>query len=363
MIARDLLVRYRKDPRFIVTVPVVVLTATSIVYYLTQRANELTPEALGSQVLLFVLWNINILLILGILFVLLRGLVKLVLERQRGIIGSKFRTKLVLTYVSTSLVPVALLFLVATDLLRVSIDRWFNTPVQKILANGESIAQMAQDQATAVAAAAAGEIASDHRATNAEQLDDVLLHVRRFHRVDLVGIYRSGTLVKSVADPRAPVQEISEPSARFFDAVARDGEAVKIDVGVTGKWIRSAVRIGDGPYVAMAGVILPSAMSRMLDESIIAHKNFQQLDSQRDTLKASQTSYFLAITLAILFGTLWTSIYASRRITIPIKALAEATTKLADGGYGHRVEVTATDEVAMLIESFNQMSGQLAQQR
>jgi len=69
------------------------------------------------------------------------------------------------------------------------------------------------------------------------------------------------------------------------------------------------------------------------------------------------------VTLAILFGTLWTSIYASRRITIPIKALAEATGRLAEGGYGSRVEVPATDEVGRLIDSFNQMSLQLDEQR
>ena len=149
---RDLLLRYRKDPRFIVTVPLLILAATSLIYYVVQRAKDLSPEALNSQVLLFVLSNINLLLILGIVFVLLRGIVKLVLERQRGIIGSRFRTKLVVTYVATSLLPVLLLFLFATDLLRVSIDRWFNTPVRKILQNGEAIAQMAQDEAAERAA-------------------------------------------------------------------------------------------------------------------------------------------------------------------------------------------------------------------
>src|SRR5688572_8653244 len=124
----ELLLRYRKDPRFIISVPLVILAATSLVYYLIQEAKELSPEALNNQVLLFVLANINLLLIIGIRFVLLRGIVKLVLERQRGIIGSRFRTKLVVTYVATSLLPVILLFLVATDLLRVSIDRWFATP-------------------------------------------------------------------------------------------------------------------------------------------------------------------------------------------------------------------------------------------
>src|SRR5205823_9041366 len=106
MTLRTLLLRYRKDPRFIVTVPLLVLAATSLIYYAIQKAKELSPEALSSQVLLFVLWNINVLLILGIVFVLLRGIAKLILERQRGIIGSRFRTKLVITYVMLSLVPV-----------------------------------------------------------------------------------------------------------------------------------------------------------------------------------------------------------------------------------------------------------------
>ncbi|HUP58842.1 MAG TPA: ATP-binding protein [Thermoanaerobaculia bacterium] len=360
---RELVLRYRKDPRFIISGPLVVLAVTSLVYYLRQQAKELTPEALNNQLLLFVLWNINLLLIIGILFVILRGIVKLVLERQRGLIGSRFRTKLVVTYVATSLVPVILLFLVATDLLRVSIDRWFVTDARTILRNSEAIAQMAQDQAAEIAAGAAREVAAAAEARDDTRVDSVLAHVRRFHDVDLIAVYRNGILVKAQANPRAPIHEVGDPSMRFFDEVARKGRVVKIDPVRSGKWIRTAMKFPNGDEVAVAGVFVPASMSRMIDESIIAHQNFQQLFAQRNTLKASQTMLFLAVTLAILFGTLWTSIYASRRITVPIKALAEATERLAEGEVGHRVEVTATDEVGRLIDSFNDMSGQLAQQR
>jgi two-component system, NtrC family, nitrogen regulation sensor histidine kinase NtrY len=359
----ELILRHRKDPRVIITVPLLILAATSLIYYAMQQAKELSPEALSSKVLLFVLWNINVLLILGILFVILRGVIKLVLERQRGIIGSRFRTKLVVAWVATSLLPVVILFMFASDLLRVSIDRWFTTPVRKILSNGEAIAQMSEDRAAAVAAAAAREIAASPSIGDSAALDVALNHVQQFHTVDMAGLYRDGTLVKVVADPRAPIQEVPEPPRRFFAEVSTRGRASKIDVGASGTWIRVAERVGDTPYAAVAGVFIPAAMSRLIDESIIAHKNFQQLDAQRPTLKASQTSLFLAVTLAILFGTLWTSIYASRRITVPIKALAEATGRLAEGGLGHRVDVAATDEVGRLIESFNFMSTQLGEQR
>jgi len=363
MSLRATLFRYRKDPRVIVTLPLLILAATSLIYYAVQRAKELSPEALSSQVLLFVLWNINILLIFGILFVLLRGVVKLVLERQRGILGSRFRTKLAVAWVATSLIPVLILFFFATDLLRTSIDRWFNAPVSRILKNGEAIARMAEDQSAMVASAAAREIAISGESGNPAQLDAALNRVQQFHNVDMVGLYRNGTLVRVVANPRAPIHEVSEPPKKFFDDVAASGRATKIDVGASGKWIRVASRVGATPYVAVAGVFIPVVMSRLIDDSILADKNFEQMNAQRPTLKASQTSLFLAVTLAILFGTLWTSIYASRRITIPIKALAEATGRLAEGGYGHRVAVAATDEVGRLIESFNDMSTQIDEQR
>lgn len=360
------ILQYRKDPRLIVGAPLLVLIVVSLVYYLIQRAESLTPEALSSRVLLFVLWNVNLILILGILFVFLRGVIKLLLERQRGVPGSHFRTKLVATYVATSLIPIAALFLVATDLLRVSIDRWFNTPVQTILANSALIADGAQQRAATQAQAAAVEAAELIDPADPFSLDRTLGHVRRYHPVDSVALYEGGTLRKSVANPRSPVHELRELPPSFFAELESRGHAQKIDVTASGKWIRqgAAVKPVTIPAsAAVASVFIPAAISRMIDENTIANQNFQQLESQRPALKTSQTSLFLMVTLSILFGTLWTAIYTSRRITIPLQALAEGTRTLATGGYGHRVEVKATDEFGVLIDSFNQMSEQLESQR
>ncbi|HVR42580.1 MAG TPA: ATP-binding protein [Thermoanaerobaculia bacterium] len=353
---RDLL-QYRKDPRIVVGLPLVIVLVTSFIYYLIQRANELTPEALGSRLLLFVLWNINLVLIVGVLFVLLRGLVKVLLERQRGILGSRFRAKLVATYVVISILPIALLFVIATDLLRVSIDRWFNTPVRTILENADAVVGWAEDRAMRQAAGAAREIAASR-----DEADQALEHVRQWHEVDLVGIYERGSVVKIVANPRSPVHAISEPPASFFDQVREGGSASRIDPGPEGKWIRVAARM-PSERAAVAGIFVPAAISRMLDQSVIAWHDFQQLENQRPALKAAQTSLFLTITLAILLFALLVAIYVSRRITVPVAALAAGTRTLAQGDYGHRIGVAATDEFGVLIGSFNSMAEQLERQR
>ena len=356
------LLQYRKDPRIIVAIPLFLFIATSLVYYFIQQANELSPEALSSRLLLFVLWNINLILILGILFVLTRALIKMLLERHRGILGSRFRTKLVLTYLATSIVPIILLFIIANDLIRVSIDRWFNVPVRTVLANSEQIAQFAQDEAIERSIRAAERLAGETMAgrLSSVELQDALHE----HALDLAGTYEAGTASQLIADPTAPVHEVREPPEEFFEEVRRDGTAVKIDVVPSGKWIRVGTRVGaDGDRTVITGIFYPSSISRMIDESIIAHNDFRQLESQRSSLKASQTSLFVMVTLYILFGTIWTAIYVSRRITGPMQALTQGTRLLADGDYSHRIDVRATDEFGLLIGSFNSMADELEQHR
>ena len=176
--------------------PLLILAATSLIYYAVQKAKELSPEALSSQVLLFVLWNINILLIIGILFVLLRGVVKLVLERQRGIIGSRFRTKLVVTYVATSLMPVLILLF-----LRHRSAAHLDRPLVQH-AGAHDPARTAKRsrrwRRTSRRRWPRRPRARSPRRRRADpaQLDAVLSHVQQFHSVDMVGLYRDGTLVK-----------------------------------------------------------------------------------------------------------------------------------------------------------------------
>lgn len=354
------LFQYRKDPRVIVTVPILIVVLTSLVYYLIQRTQELTPEALSSRLLLFVLWNINLLLVLGILFVLLRMGVKLLLERQRGILGSRFRTKLVATYIVTSLFPILLLFLVATDLLRVSIDRWFNMPVRRVLANSEEIARAAEDRVIRQSRLASEELRESIAA--GEGAESLLEHVRRYHAVDLAGIYEQRAISTMTGNPRVPIHELPELSDRFLSEVETRGSQQRIDVTRSGKWIRTATRI-DRDRLAVTGSFIPNSLSRLIDENVIANNAFLQLDAQKTSLKATQTSLFLAFTLAILFGAIWMAIYISRRITVPVQALAEGTRTLAKGEFGHRIELQAGDEFGLLINSFNTMAGQLEQQR
>ena len=63
----------------------------------------------------------------------------------------------------------------------------------------------------------------------------MLQRISQYHNVDMVGLYRDGVIVKVLANPRAPIQEVPDPPRKFFDDVAEKGSAMKIDVAPSGK--------------------------------------------------------------------------------------------------------------------------------
>lgn len=66
--------------------------------------------------------------------------------------------------------------------------------------------------------------------------------------------------------------------------------------------------------------------------------------------------------IGILFAVVM-SLWIAARISRPIEQLARAASQVAAGDWETRVEIRARDEVGVLAESFNHMTGQLAEQR
>src|SRR5215467_4914700 len=65
-------------------------------------------------------------------FVLMRNLIKLFAERRVGVLGSKFRTRLVVGSLLLSFIPVIVMFWFAYGLMNRSIERWFSSPVEEV---------------------------------------------------------------------------------------------------------------------------------------------------------------------------------------------------------------------------------------
>ena len=83
--------------------------------------------------LFIVLFNINSLLMLVILFLVARNVVKLIIERRRKVFGARIRSRMVLIFVMLTLIPTLLLFLAANRVIGTSVDYWFTSKTENAL--------------------------------------------------------------------------------------------------------------------------------------------------------------------------------------------------------------------------------------
>ncbi len=338
--------RNYKENRFLVAAFAFLMALSVGGFYLLERAREASPEELTNRILLFVLWYLDISLIVILSFILARNLIRLAVERRTGVLGSRFRTKLVLTYVGLTFVPVILIFLIATNLLQGSIDRWFSAPVETILRGGAEVTvqlrELVEENLERQAVVAAEEIRNNRGRTD-------LVRLQRLLGVDLVAVYRDGNLEEAVADPRRIPTSL--PPLRWETLPPSD---VRSDRWRGGLLIRAWSPIGDDDRVVV-GDMLPSELLLHLENAIAAHAQFQEMKQTRGTITATTILVLLAVTLLLLFATVWMGLYLSRRFTEPLLAVAAATQRVAEGDALEEVEVPGSDEVAVLVDSFNAM--------
>ena len=315
-------------------------------FYLLQRAREASPEELTNRILLFVLWYLDISLILILSFILLRSLIRLAVDRRTGVLGSRFRTKLVLTYVGLTFVPVIFIFLIATNLLQGSIDRWFSAPVETILRGGAEVTvqlrELVEENLEHQAVVAAEELDRGR-----DRVD--LVRLQRLLGVDLVAVYEDGELQEAISDARRIPASL--PPLRWESLPPSD---VRSDRWRGGLLIRAWSPIDDTSHVVV-GDMLPSDLLLHLENAIAAHAQFQEMKQTQGTITATTVLVLLAVTLLLLFATVWVGLYLSRRFTEPLLAVAGATQRVAEGDALEEVDVPASDEVAVLVDSFNRM--------
>ena len=99
----------KKGPRIIGGIIIVLIILFIVIDYFIRQSAEFSTTNV-TNILLVSLQIIVLLLALILFFVLGRNLIKLYLERKRKVLGSHFKTKLVVFFTALSFIPTLLLF-------------------------------------------------------------------------------------------------------------------------------------------------------------------------------------------------------------------------------------------------------------
>jgi PAS domain S-box-containing protein len=179
----------------------------------------------------------------------------------------------------------------------------------------------------------------------------------------LVGIQIVGTDGSVVTESRAPLSATDTEQLEKLLAEARRAHGPSGSSLVDGKEFDAlAVPLNQSEML----IIAPQkrASNDLTDLVNDSERGYQNLVGQQRRVRLLGLSTLGLMTLILLFVSSWVAIYLARGIATPIQALAEASKEVARGNLAYRVTTTiADDELALLAESFNQMTAQLEENR
>ncbi len=358
-----------------VIIIIVVFALISVLSYVTVRYfgtdSQIPPS---NMVLMFILMNINMLLLILLFFLIFRNVIKLYYERRSRVAGSKLRTKLVAAFMGLTLLPTIVLFFFSIQFITTSIEFWFKIPIEQALGNslavGRNLYKLVEENNTFFLDKAAYQIDSRDllEPKNRSELSNYTQVMQRAFNLNAVEIYNANfnRLTQSVSG-RLKDQTITPVDA---DALQKGFNASKKAWSVSehiaaGEIIRNISAI---PYGAEGSniegfVVISILLPPDLENNLVSiSKGFEEYQQMKMLKRPIRFSYYITLTivsLLVVFCAIWVGMYLSKNITVPIMELSEGTRRLAEGDLSYRIDVVADDEIKTLVDSFNKMTRDL----
>jgi two-component system nitrogen regulation sensor histidine kinase NtrY len=387
---------FRDSPKLILAGIAVLVGVLIALVAIANGTSRFSPDFL-SEFVLYALSAADLTMLAALLFVLARNIIKLVVERRKALPFARFRAKLVALLLAMTFVPSVLVLIVGSEIIRTSVDRWFNTPMDEILTSANKIASdyyherqmLVSDHAARIARALAP---VDLSGANLRRIRDLLAPDVTLQRVQMVEVYRVAPVATSDSLPNIePVVDVAAPAlppgysraaadrlaaqaiASVSNANSTAGAATPVDtssvesLGSSGDLLHSAavIRGKDGrpTGVVVATDYLTGELAVRSRSMSQAFEQYNQLRVLKRPLAGVYLSFFLGVTLMILVSATWMGLYMAKRITGPVQMLAAAAREIGAGRLDQRVEPQSHDEFGSLVEAFNSMASELASSR
>jgi two-component system, NtrC family, nitrogen regulation sensor histidine kinase NtrY len=344
----------------IILLAVAVLLLFAALASQTAFNNTILQAGTNQQAIIFYALSLLIsLLFVALTFVLARNLLKLFAERRMGVLGSKFRTRMVAGALLLSFVPVMVMYWFAYGLMNRSIDKWFSTPVEEVRSDTQAITSLltryAQQNAHAEAAAIAASPEVEH-AFAGHGFTGVVSEFQRHETTLQHGFalaLRNGNAEASLNIP-APWLTLKN-SLPLKDLTAE--RPAQFTWQQTDYMLGSATVPGGGTI--LVGIPLPTEFSQTVRQVEASQRRYFQWSQERRRVRETYIGLLLLLTMIVLFVTTWLALFLAKLVTRPLAALAEATQEISRGRFDYRVDVRAADEIGDLVRSFNRMAEEL----
>ncbi len=310
----------------------------------------------------------NLLGLLALVAVLGFNLHQLLSQLRRGVAGARLTTRMLFIFITLAITPVLVVFYFSVQFLNEGIDSWFDVEIDTALDDALELSRSALDLRMREHLRATQNLAGDLPRTR-ETLALALDELRTRAGATELALFSSkgGILASSSEDATTFVP--SSPSDAVLLQVQQSGSYIGLDpVPEVGLQIRAVVAVpstrpGSDQRFVQALFPVSGRMNELALGVESAYAHYQELAYLREPLKRAFTMSLSLVLAVSILSALWASFYSARRLTAPVRDLAEGTRAVADGDYGTQIPAGGGDELGFLVDSFNQMTRKLAAAR
>lgn len=286
-------------------------------------------------------------------------------EVKKEVTGSRLTLRLVISYSVMIIVPLMVLYFVSVNFLTKSIESWFNVRVESALESGLNIGQKTLDILRKDVELKSRSISYSLSNSKINEFNPILSDLtEKFDIYDAM-----------IIDDESQILAISSRDNIEIDAVFPDEKDLIIaNTGFHGKIDITQENIiylkTYQPYFLIDDKIqkkfyliltqkIPESISQAALSVESVFEDYQALTFSRNSLKVIyQITLSIILFLAILLS-ISLALYFSRRFTMPLSILSEATQSIAKGNFKKKIPEQGKDELGMLVRSFNIMTNQL----
>ncbi|MBI2351532.1 MAG: HAMP domain-containing protein, partial [Deltaproteobacteria bacterium] len=355
--------RKREGLVILITTLMVLLFA----FFEVQLPEVSTESSLSGNIGFFLLLNINIILLILLVFLVVRNLVKLIFDRKRRILGSRLRVRLVLAFIALSLVPTLLLFFIAGGFVTRSFERLLDVQVENALQGsleiGQTYYQNSANNALFYARQVSQRITQEglFDSQRVGELKEFIQAKQREYNLGTVEVFSPDRQLLVVAfNDQVPTGVTIKPDSDFLNRALRGLEVTQTQAFGEGDIIRGGVPVYSSDRKILGTVVVdyyvPKSISKRALQISRSYEEHKHLTILKKPVKNSYILTLLLITLVIIFSATWFGLYLAKGITVPIQRLAEGTHEVAHGNWDYQIEASGDDEIGTLVDSFNQMT-------
>ena len=330
----------------------------------TYAALTESPALGGDADTVYLLLNLDLVILLLLSLVIGRRILLLWYRRRRGIAGSRLHAQLVALFSVLAVAPAIIVAAFSALVFYLGVQSWFSERVSTAINESLSVAQayLAEHQQTlrADALSMANDLNREMpRLVGDSSFFNQMVSTQAILRglSEALIFDRGGrTLARSNLTFTLQFEQISDDLLEQ----ARQGDVVLL-TNESDDRVRALIQLDRfvDTYLLIGRLVEPQVIGHMV-RAQGAVAEYQQLESRRSTIQITFTLIYAVVALLLMLVAVWIGLVFADTLVKPIGALIGAAERVRAGDLTARVEApTKGDELGKLSRAFNRMTSQL----